>query len=980
MKCNFSKLFYKFSSLFVLSFAELLYSSMSSAAGNVTPVTGVNFDFSNMPGPQDYSMGYLSKMFGGVGNILTGSSDTVLNLLFKYFNVTLLTIGGCFIGYTTVRSILDTAHDGEAMGKKTGYATLIRIALAVGMLFPSANTGYTPLQISILWIVKQGVGVADRLWGYTLQYLYQGGVLFQVNNNNGSDIKPIEGVYMTGGIYDANAQWPSADSSSLDQYVGSIGILRSLYCMKVLNDMLQDAKGALQSQMQIPAYSGNYPNNLSKAMDNFTTLNYSIDEKTGIVTIPGNLKDAPLNQLNGMCGTFLTKWPSDATDSKRQAVDAQYQAAKITGVAAMLSTMAPLPDAIMALDLHWNCDAMASSERLAQNASISAAQIYQDAISSSRRALSTYLSPTQNASPILPDQMIQQAVDTGWVTAGGYYYDLIKYKKSVLPDSTYDKIWSDNKVVPGTVNVSLVPAPRLDSSYSTNKSFQDLENLITNSSKLGITCPTKGECSDYINQDLYHFLFWTLSIQNGYNDPTCGTFPTLAVTLKDYYAQIYNQTGIGDTQFTDSKLVTFLNTYGSGGGKVMTMPAIGPGGLQNYIAGQGAANVLDPVNAAISNVLYSWKTIMMQSQAPISGTSNFVDANSPIEKLFWLGNSMIDNALACWSQILNNVMTVTQTWYLTQFGISAATGVAGAASSWIGSVGVTIVAAGLLVGQVFELVVKFYILGIIIASPLALAVLSIFFAMGATLCVYIPLIPYVLYTLGVISWLVFVIEAMAAAPVVAVGMMDPRSKNDEMLGQAEPAQNLLLAVFMRPSLIFIGLITGTILSYIGLSLLNNTFSVFIDSLWLNNTMIPASGTLTSAALLKFVAVLFVYTLILSTVISKCYECIYSISDQIMMWIGAQNRPSGIDAQHALGDIKGGISDTTGKLSEGAQGAARGGIGTAEKGISVPQPPQIPKKERQEQDMAGKGNKNTTPGGGGAGGAGGAGTPPPVAGG
>ncbi len=45
-----------------------------------------------------------------------------------------------------------------------------------------------------------------------------------------------------------------------------------------------------------------------------------------------------------------------------------------------------------------------------------------------------------------------------------------------------------------------------------------------------------------------------------------------------------------------------------------------------------------------------------------------------------------------------------------------------------------------------------------------------FFSLGIFLGYYLPLYPYMLFTFGVIGWIIIVIEAMVAAPLVAMGI------------------------------------------------------------------------------------------------------------------------------------------------------------------------------------------------------------------
>ncbi len=59
-----------------------------------------------------------------------------------------------------------------------------------------------------------------------------------------------------------------------------------------------------------------------------------------------------------------------------------------------------------------------------------------------------------------------------------------------------------------------------------------------------------------------------------------------------------------------------------------------------------------------------------------------------------------------------------------------------------------------------------------------MAVYGIVWVLGALLAIYIPLVPYLIFTVGVVGWLLLVVEAVVAAPIMAVSFMLPA--NDEM--------------------------------------------------------------------------------------------------------------------------------------------------------------------------------------------------------
>ncbi|MFI4962230.1 MAG: type IVB secretion system protein DotA [Legionellales bacterium] len=109
----------------------------------------------------------------------------------------------------------------------------------------------------------------------------------------------------------------------------------------------------------------------------------------------------------------------------------------------------------------------------------------------------------------------------------------------------------------------------------------------------------------------------------------------------------------------------------------------------------------------------------------------------------------------------------------------------------------------------------------IMAMPLILGWLGIMTTIGFTTAYYIPLLPYMIFLFGTIAWLMCVIEAMVAAPIVALGVTHP--EGHEAFGKGEQAIMILLNVFLRPAMMIIGYIAAIALSYVGVWVLTAGF-------------------------------------------------------------------------------------------------------------------------------------------------------------
>jgi len=91
--------------------------------------TGLEF----VPVDTDLSLRYLGKIFGYVDGVLYGTGTQILGDMFRIFNAAALALGGIIVAYILLRSTVETAHEGELLGKK--WSTLfvpLRAAIGFG--------------------------------------------------------------------------------------------------------------------------------------------------------------------------------------------------------------------------------------------------------------------------------------------------------------------------------------------------------------------------------------------------------------------------------------------------------------------------------------------------------------------------------------------------------------------------------------------------------------------------------------------------------------------------------------------------------------------------------------------------------------------------------------------------------------------------------------------------------------------------------
>ncbi len=141
----------------------------------------------------DKSIMLLGQMFGGVDGVLHGYGTQVMGVMFGIFNSAVIGVGGIIILYTIVVSTMNTAHEGEYLGRKWSTMWIpLRTALGTSLLIPKAS-GYSIIQIFIMWVVIQGVGAADTLWKTTLEYIVQTGTIMPSSISE-ANLSPIANI------------------------------------------------------------------------------------------------------------------------------------------------------------------------------------------------------------------------------------------------------------------------------------------------------------------------------------------------------------------------------------------------------------------------------------------------------------------------------------------------------------------------------------------------------------------------------------------------------------------------------------------------------------------------------------------------------------------------------------------------------------------------------------------------------------------
>jgi conjugal transfer/type IV secretion protein DotA/TraY len=198
--------------------------------------------------------------------------------------------------------------------------------------------------------------------------------------------------------------------------------------------------------------------------------------------------------------------------------------------------------------------------------------------------------------------------------------------------------------------------------------------------------------------------------------------------------------------------------------------------------------------------------------------------------------------------------------------------------------------------------------------PMFMFTMGVMISMGGLMGVYIPLIPFMMFTFGVVGWFTATLEAVAAGPLVALGILAPGGHH-EILGKAEPALMLLFNLFLRPTLMIFGLVAAMLLA-------NTVVVPMINYLFWNVAVVQigqaaiGSGGALEASPLESTIFLVAYVTMVLAALNKCFDAIHIIPERVITWIGGQAVSYG--EGEAMGEVKSGVQ-------QGGTGAARGAM-------------------------------------------------------
>lgn len=817
----------------------------------------------------DQSVYYLGQIFGSVGGALQANFTTIMGPLFSTINTTALLLGSLLVTHTTVTGIMKTAHEGEFLGKNWHSIWVpVRTVLGISSLFPTAS-GYSALQIVLMWIILQGVGAADTLWNTALNYVTQFGSIYaQVGTTSSGTASgtpgsgPLTVQQDMKGLFQAlTCQETAKENDPSYSYTVSGGDTQHFYycadnpsdpfCTRTPDDMTNIINGSQ------------------------TTVLPTTVMQVGKVNVTGAIQ----YQMgpNGSCGTLTYPDPAAGT----------YIPATTTGTPQPVpSQPVPVCPPDSSLGGQIQC-ATLQAQQTAFQTIVSALDKYAASIADIDKSyLQFYFANSPTAAP--PPWLVSYCTD-----------------QHIAPASCC--------IYTGNITSSCLTADQAANAFY-GYAYQ---------------AGGAGGITDYYdaNDQASAKIYWTY-----------GLLPVLSTTNNDIItaqANTFNGALSGAVAQVYSNLGTLGFTQGSWQQQASNMGWMMAGGYYYQLAEQNVANIKaaqpsyvlnvpvtsGPTQGPMNQYRNNFQTAgfivaAISAQTQVNGGSSNPQTAAISGAISGTGSSMMSSFMSSLANTQNGtnplISIVAFGEYLIGLGWQLYTIGMIAISILLALSAINVMALG--TGLTENPLIA---LGAFLANSMWSAMLFIVgwcFSYGGMLSAYLPLVPYIIYTFSVIGWLTVVIEAMAAAPFIALGILSPGGQH-EIMGRADPSILIILNTFLRPSLMVFGMVSGMLLSMIVVQIINSTF------------LGAMSSVNSSPGIVEGIIFMCVYGFLIVTALNKCFALIYLIPERVLRWIGGQAESFG-EAQ-SLGEVKSG-ADAGGQAASGAAKgsgeAASGAVG------------------------------------------------------
>lgn len=149
------------------------------------------------------------------------------------------------------------------------------------------------------------------------------------------------------------------------------------------------------------------------------------------------------------------------------------------------------------------------------------------------------------------------------------------------------------------------------------------------------------------------------------------------------------------------------------------------------------------------------------------------------------------------------------------------------------------------------------------------------FSSGVLLFYVTPLVPFIRLMFGTIGWLLNILEAIIAIPLIAVAHLSTGGSG--ITGEmARTAYFMIFSIFLRPALLIVGMITALMMFTVAIGILNDLYK---------SAVVGFMGTAATGGGLSVIIYTMMYCVLAYGLCNLCFKLIELIPNQAMTWIG-----------------------------------------------------------------------------------------------
>jgi conjugal transfer/type IV secretion protein DotA/TraY len=153
----------------------------------------------------------------------------------------------------------------------------------------------------------------------------------------------------------------------------------------------------------------------------------------------------------------------------------------------------------------------------------------------------------------------------------------------------------------------------------------------------------------------------------------------------------------------------------------------------------------------------------------------------------------------------------------------------------------------------------------------------VFFTSGVLLAFMLPLIPFFRFLFNVMTWVVSVLEAVIAVPLIALAHLNP--EGDGLPGpSAKTAYYFIFSIFLRPVMMVFGLIVGLLVFYVAVSYMN---------LFYMQAITTSGGLANGHLFLSRLVYSALYVVVLYMCANSAFKCVNWLPEHAVKWAGGQ---------------------------------------------------------------------------------------------